>query len=87
MSFIPQVITPAYAEIKTRIDYSSLNGLKYPEDRKKIARLPLAHLQVWYAAQDPHTLIEAGGDFHSFWYWHYILPLKLKRIVFKLKFW
>ena len=87
MSFQPKVVTPEYALINGKTDFSHIRDYKFPENKREIARLSLAGKQVWYAAQDPHTLIEADADFGSFWYWRYILPLKLKRFLFSFKFW
>lgn len=87
MSFVPEVISPEYSEIKTRADHSHVRRYKFPQDRIKIAGLSLAEKQIWYAAQDPHSHIESGEDFGAFWYWHYIMPLKVKRLVFWFKFW
>ncbi len=87
MSFVPEVITPEFALIDGKKDYSHIRGWKFPEHKAKIAGLSLAEKQVWYAAQDPHHHIESGEDFGAFWYWHYIVPLKLKRFAFAFKFW
>lgn len=87
MSFTPEVISPEYSMRESRDCYAHVKNLKYPADRAAIARLKLAEKVVWYAAQDPHEHIEAGEDFASFWYWHYIVPLKMKRILFWFKFW
>lgn len=87
MSFTPEVITPEYSLLETHDCYAHIKGLGYPADKGTIGRLPLNEKQVWYAAQDPHSLIEAGNDFQSFWYWHYVMPLKVKRFMYWFKFW
>jgi len=53
VSFVPEVISPEYSEIKTRADHSHVRRYKFPQDRIKIAGLSLAEKQIWYAAQDP----------------------------------
>lgn len=80
MSFVPFAIEPPRF-------WFSMKDLKWPEDRKTIARLSLEGKQIWYAAQDPIKLIESDSDFHSFWFRNYILPLKIKRFLYILKFW
>lgn len=87
MSFIPEVISPEYSLIDGKKTFLHIRDYKFPADKTKIAGLTLAEKQVWYAAQDPHAHIESGEDFSAFWYWHYIVPLKLKRFVFWFKFW
>ncbi len=87
MSFQPQALTPEYSMVESRDCYAHLKDLKFPDDKQKIAYLSLAEKQVWYAAQDPHALIESGEDFHQFWFLRYLLPLRLKRIAFWFKFW
>lgn len=87
MSYTPDAVTPEFSLLDNHMCYAHLKGLRYPGDKGAIARLPLAEKMVWYAAQDPHTLIEADDDFAVFWFWHYIVPLRIKRLIFKLKFW
>lgn len=87
MSHVPNAITPEYVLIETRFDFSPLKDLKFPEDKLKMAGHSLSELQVWYAAQDPHDLMEMGDDFLTWWKWHYLVPLRCKRLIYKLKFW
>lgn len=87
MSFVPEVIPAAYSLIEDRSTFAHVANLKYPQDRKAIAKLTLIGKQVWYAAQDPHQLIEADGDFHHFWAMRYVFPLKVKRFFYLFKFW
>ncbi len=87
MSFVPDVVSPEYSEVKTRTTYEGLSELKFPEDAAKIKRLTLAAKQVWYAGQDPQILVQSDADFHQFWYLNYIFPLKLKRFAYIFKFW
>ena len=61
--------------------------LKYPEDRWRIALLPQRKKEAWYAAQEPAKLAESDKDFQAFWSRWYGGHLKLKRFVFKMKFW
>ena len=63
--------------------------LKWPDQKRMIARLPLNAKQIWYAAQNPQTLIDLSSDknFRKWWDRHYLLPLKIKRFFYSLKFW
>lgn len=89
MSYVPEIVSPLYSELGSRIDHSRAADLKFPEDGMKIARLSLLNKQVWIAAQDPQHLIDLMLDdkFKRFWWRYYILPLKIKRFFYKFKFW
>jgi hypothetical protein len=80
MSFVPQVVTPEG-------HLSHLSLLRFPQDKKEIRKLSLAEKQVWYAAQDPQLMIQTSVDFHEFWVRTYVIPLKIKRFFYALKFW
>ena len=89
MSYTPDIITPEFALLASRVDFSPLKTLKYPQDRAQLRKAPLQALQVWFAAQDPQVMIDLAQDrdFVRFWKWHYLVPLKLKRLLYVLKFW
>lgn len=97
----------------SRRTFAHLKSLKWPDDKRSIAKLSLEEKIVWYTGQDPHDMIDLDANakltplhfedekayqeylkefkrrknFRRFWYWHYIVPLKLKRFVFWFKFW
>lgn len=61
-------------------------------DRDRIAKLSMDKKQEWYA----HQIQEASkngmvpiqftsSEFTRWWYWHYVLPLKIKRWFYRLK--
>ena len=89
MSFVPNMVNPDYSLLMTRETFTGIKDLKFPEDGMKIARLNLTEKQVWLAAQDPQGLIDHGSNerFNKFWFRYYLLPLKIKRFVYKFKFW
>lgn len=81
MSYVPS----AFVEM----GYGWLVELKWPANRVRIAFMSLENKQKWLLAQDPQTLIDLGLDakFVAFWDRCYILPLKIKRFLYKAKFW
>ena len=84
---LPFAITTRYAMIQNRHDFSSLQDLKFPQDKYQIARLSLFQKQIWYASKDPHELIQETPLFKAWWFRHYVMPLRIKRLFYKLKFW
>ena len=75
-----------------RIIYSELAHvaqLKYPKDRFRIALLSLESKACWYAAQEARDLIILSNtkDFAKFWHWAYVIPLRIKRWLYKFKVW
>lgn len=60
--------------------------LKWPQDRKELAKLPVIELQLWIASQDPRGLVFLAQDreYQRFIKYHYLWPLKLKRLALKL---
>lgn len=61
------------------------SALKFPRDAKRIALLSLEEKEAFYLAHDPMDLDTI--EFRRFWYWSYLLPLKIKRFVYWFKFW
>jgi hypothetical protein len=68
-------------------DLQHVQLLKWPEDASVIAQLDLIGLQCWFAGQDPREMIYLGQnrEFRRFWYRTYLLPLRIKRFIFKIK--
>lgn len=66
-----------------------IGQLRFPEDRALIAQLTLDEKAFWYGAQNPQDMVWLGNkeDFTRFWRWYYMVPLKVKRLIYKLKFW
>jgi hypothetical protein len=73
--------------MSTPVDLRSVQLLKWPTDASIIAQLDLIEMQCWYCAQDPRSMIWLGQnkEFKRFWFRHYLLPLRIKRVVYKLK--
>lgn len=63
--------------------------LHWPDDRRAIARLDLDAKQEWWALQDARAMIFLGDteEFRQFWFWHYLVPLRAKRLLYRMKFW
>jgi len=76
-----------------RMEVAEFSFLTFPRDRATLSKLRLDELICWYACQDPRSLIYLAQtkEFKQFWYWHYLLPLRIKRFVYrmkhKLRFW
>lgn len=68
---------------------TSVYELRWPDDKKAIARLDLDAKQQWWAMQDARAMIflSETEEFKRFWFFHYLVPLRLKRLVYRLKFW
>ncbi len=66
---------------------TKINALKWPQDARKLAALPLLELQIWISGQDPRELIYMAQDpnYVRFIKYHYLWPLRFKR--FGLKMW
>lgn len=61
--------------------------LKYPQHRFLLALLSITALQTWYAAQDARAMVFLGqsDDFVRFWYYAYVLPVRFRRFLLKIK--
>jgi hypothetical protein len=64
--------------------------LKFPEDKRKIAKLSSEEKMEWYAHQFqrtpglyPYELTTT--DFETFWRWHVLIPMKIKRFFYRIK--
>jgi hypothetical protein len=67
---------------------------RFPEDKKKIAKLSLEQKMEWYAH---HIQVNArtgsvplgliSKEFMSFWKWRVLIPLKIMRFAYKVKNW
>lgn len=70
------------------IDLKHVQLLKWPEDSSTIGQLSLIEMQCWYAGQDAREMVYLGQnrEFVRFWRMHYLWPLKLKRMLYKLKY-
>lgn len=69
------------------LEIGQYSFLTFPEDRATLSRLRLDELIYWYASQDPRSIIYLAQtkEFKKFWYWNYLLPLHMKRFVYKIK--
>jgi hypothetical protein len=69
------------------VDLTKVQLLKWPQDASIIAQLDLVELQCWYAGQDSREMIflAQNPNFKRFWYWTYLVPLRIKRFIFKIK--
>jgi hypothetical protein len=71
----------------TEIFQGSVPYLKWPQDRLLMGLLSISELQAWYASQDPREMIFLGQEpaFQRFIFWHYTLPVKGLRTLYKIK--
>lgn len=71
------------------IDLTKVQLLQWPQDKETLAQLSLIELQCWMAGQDPRALVYLGQDpnYKKWIYWHYLMPLKIKRMFYKVKRW
>lgn len=65
-------------------------ALEFPKDKKKIAALSHDTKMRWYAGQfqkDPQaaTIMLSTKEFESFWKWRVMIPLRIKRMYFRIK--
>ena len=69
------------------VDLTRVQLLRFPEDKAIIAQLDLLEMQCWYAGQEPRHMIYLGNsiEFKRFWKLHYLLPLKIKRFIYRIK--
>ena len=74
----------------TRIDYpeiADITQLSWPKDKWRIALMSQANKEIWYASREPIGLIYQSYEFAKFWERCYLKPLKIKRFIYKFKFW
>lgn len=66
-----------------------LSKIKWPDHKEFIAGLNLDLKMQWYALQDARDMVYLGDtqEFKAFWYWHYLFPLRMKRLMYRFKFW
>jgi hypothetical protein len=71
------------------IHWPTIAEYRWPDDKKRIARLDLDSKQQWWAAQDARSMIFLAEteEFKRFWFFHYLVPLRAKRLLYRLKFW
>ena len=69
------------------LDLQVLPLLKWPEDQAVIASLSLQDKIYWYSSIDAREMIFLAQNpkFVRFWYWSYLLPLRIKRFVYRFK--
>jgi hypothetical protein len=69
------------------VDLKHVQLLRYPEDASLLASLSLIEKQMWYAGQEPRHMIylSLNPQFKRFWKIHYLWPLKIKRMLYKIK--
>jgi hypothetical protein len=81
MIFVPS----SYIEM----GYGWLLDVKWPENKVRLALMSLKNKERWLVAQDPQRFIDLGEEkaFARFWKAFYLTPLKIKRVLYRLKFW
>jgi hypothetical protein len=59
----------------------------FPQDRKAISKLTLDQKMEWYLTREPRTMVFLGNDqdFKRFWKWTVLVPMKLKRLYYRIK--
>ena len=69
------------------IDLEVLPLLKWPEHSSVIASLSLQDKIYWYSSIDAREMIFLAQNpkFVRFWYWSYLLPLRMKRFIYRIK--
>ena len=69
------------------VDLKIVQVLVWPTDKAIIASLSLEEKICWYSGQNPRQLIFLGQDsqFKAFWKRHYLLPLHIKRLLYRIK--
>jgi len=63
--------------------------LRWPDDKSIIAGLSLSEKIYWYASLNSQDVIFMANtkEFQRFWYWRYLVPLRIKRFLYKVKYW
>ncbi len=64
--------------------------LKFPDDKKPIAKLSVEKKAEWYAYQFERQpgqvpIALTTSEFRTFWKWRYYWPLRMKRFFFRVK--
>jgi hypothetical protein len=65
-------------------------ALKFPEDKRRIAKLSHDDKMEWYAHQfqvDPRgaAVNLSTKEFERFWKWRVVIPMKVKRFFYRVK--
>jgi len=81
---------PVVEDFEERLAYANIAHilhLRWPQDARLIARLPLPEFQMWLSAIDPRELIfmAQSREFKQFVWRHYLLPVKIKRFILKVR--
>jgi hypothetical protein len=60
---------------------------QFPERRKEIAGLTYDQKMEWYQTRNAQEMVFLGNDasFQRFWYWNVVLPVKIKRLYYRIK--
>ena len=60
---------------------------KFPEQKRKIARLTYDQQMEWYAYNCAQEMIFLGNDpeFKRFWYWNIVIPVRIRRMYYRIK--
>ena len=64
--------------------------LEFPENKKAIGHLTYDQKMEWYAYQfekdqQSATITLSSQEFQSFWKWKVLIPMKIKRFLYRLK--
>jgi len=64
-----------------------INSLRFPQDVKELRKLSILELQIWISSLDPRLLVYMAQteEYSKFIYWHYLLPLRFKRMMYRIK--
>lgn len=59
----------------------------FPERKKELSKLNYDQKMEWYATRDRESMIFLGNskEFQRFWKWHVLIPMKLKRLYYRIK--
>jgi hypothetical protein len=81
------LVRQRHSRVQVIIDPHENKPLTWPQDARRIARLPLPEFQSWIASIDPRSLIflAQNREFERFLFWHYLLPVRFFRFLLKLK--
>ena len=64
-----------------------IEDIRFPDNKKEIKKMSYEEKMEWYYTRDPQEIIYLGNskDFQRFWYWNVFLPMKIKRIFYRVK--
>lgn len=59
----------------------------FPNQKKQIAKLSYDEKMEWYQSRDSQEMVWLGNshEFQRFWHWHVVLPVKLRRLYYRIK--